>query len=751
MEESVARAERTLSLLTGTYLATADAATANIALVLDIVLSQNLFVYGDAAGTTEGTAKRYSTAVHKWVTRISSLAAGKTSDLRLAGVLLMKHTALQSPALFAENAPKWTATLVSMLGKAEITPLLAAVLGTLVAFIDAVRDMPVLHREVASAQVPRINQALLAIAEKSPDLAGPVLGALEHSATWYPTLFRPSADKAEALCLRLLDGSSSRLEPSMCQTAAHCLAALSLVGGKLSVEERWFQLAQQAVGTLTQCVDHIMCVDPAANGTEARQHFALPALPSDYTVSIPQAADRVSAMCDVLVALLTLPATSDIPIPVVNIAGAASKLAIVPVRVATSKSPRAEFALVSPLAPQLQRAAIRIMAALAISLGEHMQPLLSTVARAATAINTQHVASPATRVALHGLVRLYIEKYGFGFTVHLPYELVTSMVDDICVQQGPTSTAEAAAAPVETAPQQKKKRGSNGASRAAGLSESAPALHIHWNDVVLASLQTAAVLLQHTPTALCSALRTKIDRSVLTLLMLATTGGMELPYAARQSGAPLRVLLYKCLEASILSPDPWQKSILPHAVAMFHAGLDDPSGAVQAACQSALVATDLIVHARLPAQLREPDSEEGIDAELQVPQMLRADGSAVSISAALSATHLDEQQPSMDDINGRPADATTAAENAKRPKYEAVDPAPAPRPVESPAAVPAVPRSSHGAQQDWPARPPAARTPAAAPKPAVRVQTPSAGGDASDSDDEAIPDIVMEGSDSGED
>ncbi|KAJ2798898.1 hypothetical protein H4R21_003746, partial [Coemansia helicoidea] len=674
MEASVARAERTLTLLTGTYLATADAAAANIAVVLDVVLSQNLFVYGDGAGATEATAKRYATAVHKWLARINSLAAGKTGDARLAGVLLMRQTALQSPALFAEHAAKWTAALVGLLAKAEIAPLLAAVLHTLVAFIDAARDVAVLHREVASTQIPRINQALLAIAEKSPDLADAVLDALVHSATWYPTLFRPSVDKAEALCLRLLDGSSSRLKPATCQAAAQCLAALSLVGGKLSVEERWFQLAQQAVGTLAQCVDHIMCVDLAAGGAETHQHFALPALPDDYTASIPRAADRVSAMCDVLVALLTVPATADIPIPVANIAAAASKLAMVPVRVASSKSARAEFALVSPLAPQLQRAAIRIMAALALSLGEHMQPFLSTVARAATAINTQHVASPATRVALHSLVRLYIERYGFGFAVHLPYELVASLVDDISPAHEPSSTEEAAAAPAESTPQQqqqqqKKKRGSNGVSRAlAGLGETAAVAPIHWNDVVVASLQTVVAILQHTPMALCSALRTRVDRSVLTLLMLAATGGIELPYAARQSGAPVRVLLYECLEASVLSPDPWQKAILPHAVAMFHAGLSDPSGAVQAACQSALVAIDPIVHARLPAQLREPDSEEGIEAELQVPRMLRTEGSAASISAVLSAMHVDGPQAA-DDGYGGPAAEIPAAEGVKRPKY----------------------------------------------------------------------------------
>ncbi|KAJ1735289.1 hypothetical protein LPJ61_000629 [Coemansia biformis] len=716
MEASVARAERTLSLLTGTYLANAEATKANMALVLDVALSQNLFVYGDAAGTTEETAKRYASAVHKWLARINSLAAGKTSESRLAGVLLMKQTALQSPSIFSENAPRWTTALLNMLGKAETTPLFVAVLQTLVMFVDAVRDVPVLYREIASAQVPRINQVVLAVADKSPELADHILEALMHSATWYPTLFRPSVDKAEALCLRLLDASGARSDPATRERAALCMAALSLPGGKVSTEERWFQLAQQAVGTLKQCIDHIMCVNPPSNGAETHLCFALSALPDDYTASIPRAADRISAMSDVVVALLTQPTAADIPIPAASIAGAALKLAMVPVRVASSKSTRVEFALVSPLAPQLQRAAIRIMAALAIALGGHMQPLLSTVARAATAVNTQNVSSPVTRVALQSLVRLYIEKYGFGFAAHLPYELVTSVVDDICVQHGArrvAGSAAAIAAPAGTAPQQKK-RSSNGASRVAGVGEPL----IHWNDVVLSALRTVLAFLQHTPTALCSALRTRVDSNILALVMLGTTGGIEMPFASRQSDAPFKVQLYKCLEASVLSPDPWQKAILPHAVAAFHAGLADPSGAVQAACQRALAAVDPVIHARLPAQLREPDSEEGFEAEAHVPRMLRAEGSAVSISAVLSGTHLGEQlDVEADGVN--PANDALTADSAKRSKHDALGPA-------------------------TPSDTTAAR--AAAPTP--DVSGGRGNGDGDESEGEAIPDIVMEESDS---
>ncbi|KAJ2781386.1 hypothetical protein H4R18_002916 [Coemansia javaensis] len=732
MEASVVQAERVLSLLTGTYLAEAERVKANIAAVLDAVLSQRLFAHVGADGVSAGAARRYRTAVDKWLARIKSLAAGATPDSRMAGVLLIKHTALQSPPLFAERAAEWTRILLGVLAKADAAPLLEAVLQTLLAFIDAVRDVPALHQEIATGQIPRMNQAVLAAADKNPDLATGALELLAHSAVWFPTLFRPSIDRAEALCLRLLDGPAARTSPAACRMAARCLAALCLAGGRVSPEDRWFQAAQQAVGTIKQCVDHIMCTETA--GDAAAQHFALSALADDVAVSIPQAADRISAMSEVVVELLTQPTGVAVPVPAGSIVGAASALAMVPVRVASSGSGRMEFALASMVAPQIQRAAIRIVAALVLSVGPHMQPFLSGAARTATAIGAHQMSSPATRVALLALIQLCIEQYGFGFAVHLPEDLVVLAVDSICVlREAPTGSVPGTGA-AEAPSQPKKRGGGGGRPRAAGAEEPAGASYIHWNDVVHAGLRTVLALLRHTPTVLTSALRIKIDSTVLALLMLGATGGIKTQFAARQSDAPLRELLYRCLEASILSPDPWQKAIVPHAVAAFHAGLDDPSAAVRVACQCALAALDPIVHARLPAQLREPDTEENIEAENLVPQMLRAGGSTVSISAALSGTHLDghpaEPEPRAD---------APEADGAKRFKHDTAK-------TEEHQEFQSVSNTRY--DPPAPAAAPAASPPIAAAVAAAAPVTDNVNDDGNDDDnDDEIPDIVMEDSD----
>ncbi|KAJ2849974.1 hypothetical protein IWW36_002237 [Coemansia brasiliensis] len=764
MDARVERAERTLSLLTTTFLANSEAVKANIDLVLDAVLSQNLFAFVGASDISAEITKRYSSAIHKWLARINSLATGRTSDARMAGVLLIKHTAQQSPQLFSENVAKWNTVLLSVLSKAEITPVIEVTLQTLLLFIDAVRDIPMLYREIVSAHVPRMNQAILAMVDKNTDLTVPVLEMLEHSATWFPTLFRPSIDKAEALCLRLLDGSNSRMLLEQCQQAARCLAAFSLAGGKNTPEERWFQCMQKAAGTMRQCVDHIMCVDANSND-QPQQQFALAGLSDDFTKSIPQAADRIAAMAEVIVALLTQPTPMEISVPADRIVDAASRVAMISMRAANSKSKRAEYDLIPLLTPQLQRASIRIMAALAISLGSHMQPFLSAVARTATAIHTQQIVSPTISVALHSLLRLFIERYGYGFVTHLPYDIIVSVVNDICVHKKSHAPSTNSTKADHTA---SKKRSGNGKSRnpsALNTDESVHTTRIHWNDTGLAALSTVLVLLQRTPTALATALRTRIDSQILTLLMLFSIGGIEIPFASRQTLTSFKVLLYRCLEASLLSPDPWQRAIIPHAISAFNCGLEDPSPQVQKVCSEALLTIDPIVHSRLPAQLREPDNAAD---EKQVPQIMSAcDGSTTveTVLAGIDASANGNHSESMEIINDQPLASakrfkpSVSNSSYQEPQFAAADSQPNHQPLkqDQPSASMPTPLSQQTVSTSLASTSAPLKLNATDKPRLVQSTTPSLFNKpndpvqavvVTDEDDDNIPDIVMEGSDS---
>ncbi|KAJ2005590.1 hypothetical protein H4R26_001865 [Coemansia thaxteri] len=706
-------------------------------------------------GASAETAKRYDSAVHKWVARISSLLAGKTPELRMAGILLAKHTSLQCPPIFVENALKWTTSLLNILGKAEIVAVYVAALQLLLAFMDIVREVPELQREIASAQVPRMNQAVLALADKHTEVVDTALELLMFSASWFPTLYRPSIDKTEALCLRLLNGTLARANGATCKRAASCLASLPLVGGKMTAEERWFQYAQQTIVTIELCIDHIMCVD---RPTDNRQAPGMPAFADDFIVSIPQAADRITSMAELLIALLARPLNVDVPVPVDVMVGVASKLAMIPVRVASSssnsnKSARAEFGLVPLLAPQLQRASIRVLAALAVALGEHMQPYLSAVARVMAAVNSKQVASATTQVALYSLVRLYVERYGYGFVVCVSKELIASVVGDVNVQSKRQVSATAGSA--LSASLSTKKRGGGGSSKshAAEVVDSdstSSMLLVQYTDVVYSALQAVLALLRHTPTALGAALRAQLDGQVLTLLMLEMVGGLSSPGASRSSDVSYKVALCQCLQASIQSPDPWQKAVVPHAVSVFTAGLEDRSMAVRTACLEGLAAIEPILHARLPAQLREPDTDKGFELERHVPNALL--DSQVSLSAGISGSAFAESldtparvvppQPRSGSYgeDEEEEDEREIETSTKRFKNISVHPAADTPLAASEQQTPQPPRVAAAEPKATPA-PPAAP----APKPSLSKKVDN-DGDEEEEDD--IPDIVMEGSDS---
>ncbi|KAJ1721385.1 hypothetical protein LPJ53_004077 [Coemansia erecta] len=782
MDANVVRAERTLSLLTSTLLANTEAVKTNLAIVVDTVLSQNLFGYIGQSGIRVENAKKYETAVQKWLARINSLSAGKTSEARAAGVVLMKQTALQSPPLLLENAAKWTANLLAILGKPEVTPIYQAVLQTLTAFLDIVREVPSLRREIASAQVPRINQGILALADKNAELNDTVLDLLMCSASWYPSLFRPSIDKTEALCLRILDGSMARSGAKTCAHAAQCLASLGSVGGKMTVEERWFHYAQLAMGTIDLCIDHVMCKDVTQiDNSSSGPHFELPPFSDSFIASIPQAIDRITSMTDLLVALLSRPVAVDIPIPADVLVSTASKLALIPVRIANSKSTRAEFDMVPMLTPEIQRSSVRILATLAISLGNYMTPYLSAVARVVAVINTRYLASPTAQVALYALVKLYIERYDYGFAVLLSKEVIESVIDDVNVQSkrqsaAVTATAQASALRASGS----KKRGGNGKSRAVEgvlIDEDAQASQIHWSDVVYAALGTVTAILSCAPTVIAASMRTGLDSQVLTLLMLEMVGGVETSFASRHTDAPYKAALYRCLQASVLAPDVWNKAILPHALTVFNAGLSDISPAVRTICNQALASVEPMVHARLPAQLRAPDSEKeyeeavnAVDAIFDNKNSIDAALTGMVISDSVETDTLRSKRYKQDTgsvgVPAADANVTGAAGSANSEPFAPasslhddsaiVVPVPdvLPQPTPSPAHdVLAVVNPGPPAASDYEmdASVSTSITSAAGATPAFNNGAFHSSVDANISEnDDAIPDIVMEDSDSEE-
>ncbi|KAJ1951278.1 hypothetical protein EC988_004089 [Linderina pennispora] len=751
MEFNVQRAERTLSLLTSTYLANTDAVAANLGLVIETFQSQNLLGFTGAHTAPAEVVKRYEGTVHKWLTRINSLATGKTSESRLAGVLLMKYTAEQSPKIFVENASKWMASLLAILGKSEVDPVYEATMETLVGFLDVVREVPELQRDVAAAQVPRVNQTVLALAEKNSELVNPIMEVLMCSVNWFPTLFRPSIDKTVKLCLKYLTGETVRRSPETMKRAASCFASVCQAGGKMTVEERWFEYMQLTMGTIDWCIDHIMCVDAGARESERREFGDLPKLSGDFMASIPQAVDRITGMVELFTALLTRPTSANIAVPIELIVETISRLAFVPLRIANAKTDRAEYSLVPLLAPQMHMAAVHMLAALAVALGDYLQPFLGGIARTVAVINSKLMGSAATQTAVFALIQLYVERFGFGFVVWLPKELVAHVVSSTNVRG-----QQQRAAPAPAASKASRKRGSKQVvEEESGGAESLEYALVQLNPVNHSALCAVTAILVNAPTAFTTVQRTQIDGQLLTLLLLQTVNHDRMVFAGRQTDVEYTAQLFECLLASVLSPDPWQKAIVPHAVSLFTAGLDSPSAKIQRVCTRALAAIEPVVHAKLPAQMRGPAPEEEVEMDksmldelVQPPQQ---DTAAEDANTRIQAKRVKLDEPLIEKTREEKEPATAADPPAKSSSL--VDT----QSVQTRSMTSLFSKENFAAVAETE---PAAKKPveSALPKPpAVPTFKPAASGTPAnasastkeeESDGEEFPDIVMEGSDS---
>ncbi|KAJ2821881.1 hypothetical protein GGI24_004092, partial [Coemansia furcata] len=421
------------------------------------------------------------------------------------------------------------------------------------------------------------------------------------------------------------------------------------------------------------------------------------------------------------------------------------------------------FGVVPLVAPQLQRAAMRILAALCVAVGGHMQPFLAQVARAMAALSTRLVASATTQVALYALLRLYVERFGCGFVMCLPADLIAAVISDISVQSRRQASATAGTALSAST----RKRGGGGARAAAAARAAAEAdegaadvVVIQYTDVVHAALGAVLALLRHAPTVLGPAQRALIDGQVLTLLMLRSSGGLSAPAASRASDARFHVALCRCLEASILSPDPWQKALVPHAVSVFSAGLEHPSVAVRNACAEALANIEPIIHARLPAQLRAPEPEKDYEQECAVPNAILATTTATTLAKGLDGSaFVDEPTPlSAEEVHHQEVedDEREVEANTKRFKNFTVQPVttrsmtteklqlqPTTKPTDGFSPAPAMPAATPAPSK------PSMFTPST--NPTAATPSPPKQQESDIDEDDDIPDIVMDASDSEDD
>ncbi|KAG0166848.1 hypothetical protein DFQ28_001083 [Apophysomyces sp. BC1034] len=121
-------------------------------------------------------------------------------------------------------------------------------------------------------------------------------------------------------------------------------------------------------------------------------------------------------------------------------------------------------------------------------------------------------------------------------------------------------------------------------------------------DLQLAALEALQNLINFYGPSMELTLRSSVDSGLLSNMLQA----IQTVSTSSEQNALVRYKLYECLIASVMHPIEAQASILPHAVRIFSAGMNDQSHQLQMICMQGLAICDLIMHPRMPPIQRNP-------------------------------------------------------------------------------------------------------------------------------------------------
>lgn len=229
------------------------------------------------------------------------------------------------------------------------------------------------------------------------------------------------------------------------------------------------------------------------------------------------------------------------------------------------------------------------MLTVVVSTGQEMLRYSKLFSKILHRLLTEYKHKRTLRLSVYKLIRLCLEKCGYTFAENFTKPLIAAILEDLqTVEHKPTSLVM----PSQQKGSHKKRKTevTNSDSITSKLVSSAS------GDVQAAALQTLATFLDVFGFALENAQRASIDSTVL-MRLLQTVQPSNM---SNEEVNLVKVELYNCLLVSVTRPMEAQASILPHAVRLFTAGMNDSTHELQTICKRGLTICDLITHARLP-------------------------------------------------------------------------------------------------------------------------------------------------------
>ncbi|KAI8338002.1 rRNA processing/ribosome biogenesis-domain-containing protein [Chlamydoabsidia padenii] len=573
-----------LAQITSCYLNNDSTLHDNLPFIMDTILTRSLLT--DQEETEQMTAVR-----RKWTIRLNSLMQSKQSTARWAAIVLIKLTCQQSPSLLYGHIRSWTGQLMGVVAKPATVVSHKVAIETLSYLFSYTSNKPELQREITIPNLPRFNQLLLGLS-KDEGLLPVVLKALNNSIVHFPSQSRHIADQSLKLSLSCLDGRIN-IDKETILAACECLASLHHVTGKLNCSDHWKDIMLHLIGSVHGCLDRLFgTIDEELELPELPPSYPLSDLSPDPIEAFPVILRRIRSFNQAIITCLGSQTMTVVSVPIVQLVDLVCRVYNVfdgsPMREFMDKS---EFFCLMSCLPSLHLATNKMVSALLLSSGCHLSRYNKLFSRILIRLLHDYKSQRTLKISVYNIISLCLQHFGHVFGGSVCKPLIASVLEDIQVIE--QKVTDLVPTEIKNKSGKRKRDGLTNSDLLANAGQSTQGPH----DIQMSALDSLQDLLQCYGCAMDLHSRNTIDAKLISRLLMFSQNTLG---SITEGELLVKERLYQCLLASIMNPIEVQATVLPHAIRIFSAGVNEHNHKLQTICKQGLSICNLIIHPRMP-------------------------------------------------------------------------------------------------------------------------------------------------------
>ncbi|KAI8137918.1 rRNA processing/ribosome biogenesis-domain-containing protein [Fennellomyces sp. T-0311] len=534
----------------------------------------------------------------KWTVRLNALLGSKQAATRWAAITLIKETCVQSESLFINNVQSWTTQLLGILGKPETTMVTVIAIETQSLLFEKTIGKSELHAEVTLKSLPRFNQLLIQ-SSRNPELMSVTFTALAKNTELFPSMSRHIVDQTSKLYISCLD-NPDQVSPEI---LGRCFAGSCRTGGKANFSTNWQDNLSRLIGSVHLALNQLFdSVDEEDAVSSRVTGYSLAPVTNDYVDAFPTLLNRIRYLHDTIAVYLATKTMAAVNVPIAQLMTLCCRIYnVYNGCVMKEFKPKDEYTCLMACLPALHLSTNKLLASVLLSADAGMAQYGKLLARILLRLLSENSKKRAVKISVYNLISLCLRKFGYAFADTILKSTVISAISDLKAIE--SKKVDIVATEKVTG---KKRRAEQISSDAFSTTDS---VSYQPCDIQLAALEVLQDALSF-GNAMDINLRCSIDTVIVSRIL-------------QGADAIVKCYLYKCLMSSITSPNINQATLLPHAVRIFGAGLNDETHELRVICTQGLAICDLCMHTRMPPiQRAAPPAPSVVPETVQVEKIV---------------------------------------------------------------------------------------------------------------------------------